>query len=231
DDPINFNEITERQGWTDLDVMLDFKIPFVTRQFDLVVSGGRSLPVAAHEPDQPEHQIDDTDGFDNITYRFLDKAGEGTAAWLVGLSGKLRTNKFGVSFDYFRQHFSDPATSISWLASLDDEVISYTSRDYDYQLGDRSQIQFLSEYQAWPFLNVFFGYQTYNVSEGWTEITGIRTLVEQQRRSSIQLGAEVLATPRLWIRQVASFPTGGENSFNPVVLSTRAVYNLFPFEQ
>lgn len=230
DDPINLNEITERKGWTDLDVMLDFKVPFVTRQFDLVFSGGRSLPIAAHEPDQPEHQIDDTGGFNNITYRFLNKAGEGTAAWLIGLSGKIRTNKFGFSFDYVRRHFPESATSISWLASLDDEVISYTSRDYNYQLGDRSQILFLSEYQAWPFLNVFFGYQAYNVGEGWTEITGIRALVEQQKRRSIQLGAEVLVTPRLWIRQVASFPTGGENSLNPLILSTRAVYNLFPFE-
>ncbi|MEM7107384.1 MAG: hypothetical protein AAF519_04090 [Bacteroidota bacterium] len=231
DDPIDFNEITERKGWTDLHVMLDFKVPFVTRQFDFVFSAGRSLPVAAHEPDQPEHQIDDTGPLNTITYQFLNKAGEGTAAWLIGLSGKVRTDKFGFSFDYFRQHFSGEATSISWSASLDNELISYTSRDYDYQLGDRSQLLFLSEYQAWPFLNLFLGYQAHNSGEGWSEITGIRTLVERQRRRSIQLGAEVLVTPRLWIRQVASFPTGGENSFNPLILSTRAVYNLFPFER
>lgn len=228
--PINFNEITERKGWTDLDVVLDFKVPFVTKQFDLVFSGGRSLPIAAHEPDLPEHQIDDSGDFNSITYRFLDKAGEGTAAWLVGLSGKIRANKIGFSFDYFRQHFPKAATSLFWSASLENELISYTSRDYDYQLGDRSQILFMSEYQAWPFLNVFLGYQAHRINEGWTEITGIRALVEQQKQGLIQLGAEVLVTPRLWIRQVASFPTGGENSFNPLILSTQAVYNLFPFE-
>ena len=229
DDPINFNEIIERKGWSDIDLTLDFKAPFVTRQFDLVFSVGRSLPVAAHEPEQPEHQIENSGGFNNITYRFLNKAGQGTGAWILGVQSKIRANKLGFTLEYSHRNFPDAGSNISWRGSLDNDVISYSSSNYDYQLGDQSRFQILSEYQAWSFLNIFLGYQTLRTGEGWTEITGVRALVEEQKRSAIELGAEVLVTPRLWIRQVASFPVGGENSLNPLILSTRASYNLFPF--
>jgi len=231
DDPIDFNEVVEQKGWSDIDLALALKLPIVTKSYDVSLTLGRSFTTGAHEPDQPEHQIENQNGFNNITYRFSEKAGWGVSSWYLAFQGKIRANSLAFSLSYEHRHFPDIGQNIRWNGYLEDGDILYDSFSYEYQLGDRSGLEILAEYQAWPFLNVFSGYRAMRVGEGWSGISGQRVLENEQSRNALLFGAEVLITPKLWLRQEVSLPTGGENSLNPLILSTKAVYNLFPFKK
>ncbi len=230
EDPLNIIRITERRGWSDLDLTLDFKVPFYTRGYDLVVTAGRSLPVSPHEPDQPDHKIESQSGFENITYRFFERAGSGVPAWLLGIQGKFRGNRLAFSFMSGFRAYTGGGESVVWSARLDQRDITYGSRPYAYQLGDEMDLHFIFEYQALSFFNLFTGYSLEKVMEGWSEATSRRVLVPEQSLNTLLFGAEVLATPRLWIRQEARLPVSGQNRLAPFMLSTRVIYNLFPFQ-
>lgn len=230
EDPVNLNPVTELKGWSDLRLTLDFKVPFVTRKFDFVGSVGRSFTTAAHEPDQPDHEITNSAGFTNVTYRSLNKAGDGVGAWLFAAKAKIRGDRLALSLFYDLNIYSEEGESITWRSRMDQGQIMYTNQAYAYQLGERMNYLFQLEYQAFSFLNIFLGYHLHRREEGWSEITGQRVVVPEQRLSSLLSGAEVLITPRLWLRQDLTLPLDGENTMAPLILSTRISYNLFPFK-
>lgn len=229
-DPINITQVTERTGWSDLDLSLGFKVPFYTQQYDFVFTLGHSLPTSAHEPGEPGHTIENQAGFQTITYRFRERTGSGVRSWLLGLQGKIRGDRLAFSANANFRVYAGEGTSIAWSGRLNQGDITYTHRPYAFQLGEEMGLQLVVEYQVFSFFTLFSGYASERVSEGWSGVTGRRVLVPSQQLSTVHLGAEVLATPRFWINQQVSMPLSGQNRLVPLTFSTRILYNLFPFQ-
>jgi len=227
---VDITETSRLNGLEDVFVGVDFLVPWQTRKIDLVFSGGVTLPTANHEPDQPSHTFDDTNGFVDIDYVFNENRGLGVIKTFVGTQFKYRLDNFAFSA-FFRYGFPiEESESLIWdhrVTSAND--FQYQSRPFSISPSDSYTGLIEVEYQLYPWIDLFLDIEQRGTVGGWTEETGNRIALPEERLTFINPGVEILLTTKFWLRQRVVFAISGESALSPFSVQTALIYNFFPF--
>lgn len=228
-DPLSVSELTEVKGWNDLSLLFNFKWPFITDKYDIVVKVGGRLATTQHEPEQPNHTWADGADNDQIIYQFTNHRGNGSSTYLIGTQFKWRTEKMAFSGDFNFVKNGKETQGRQWFHQLVDDEFEYRSENYTFLLGEEIDYSFQIEWQALPFLDVLMRYHSIMQKAGWSEATQNRTIIPEISLNSWVTELEVIITHRLWLRQSMVIPLSGLNSFAPFQLNTSVIYNFSPF--
>ncbi len=225
------NEYTYRRGVSDVALMLLGRVPLKTRKFDLLVMAGADMPIAGTEPATPDHSVQSTVIIDSVTeikQNFYETWGSGTMVYHLGGGFKFRFTRGAINFFGRYDIPSGISESIKWSHRLIDlSRFEYTFESYQYQLDEVLEFRFRGEFLLFPWFDITMDLDYFRASGGWSEITGKRAGNYDSSEVLFAPGYEILATPRLWIRQRMTLPLSGNNMLASTSFETRLIYNLF----
>jgi hypothetical protein len=222
------NTLTEVNSPEDLKLGLDYRLPFKTRKFDLMLSGAVWLPTAPHQTEQPRHTIKQyVDGWE-IDYRYDRPIGRGATTYQMGAAYKQRFSDWGFTF---QGHYAFPTatvTQLEWRHQLNNQnQFEHESSSYTLANHNELWLNMGIEWQASPYFNVFFELTRWQRSGGWYQKESTAYALQEQSATTLGPGFELIITPRLWFRETVQFTAAGKNiDAGPKVLSTLQ-YNLF----
>lgn len=228
DDPVyDIFYSQETTGWTDPELSLTWRLP-LPRRVDILVAGNYTFPMMAHGNSQPQHRIVSNEGWYTINY--VDRQGVGSGVATIGwsASGKYRfSNKVATVAQFSYMAPQGVSAEKRWYFTLvDDDHFLYESTDHQRQVPDLGTYSLAVEYQASPTFNMYTGMVVFARRYGWSDVSGEKVKIPDQRYSALRLGYEIIATPGLWLSQFLELPVGGENTPAPVVINTRIRYNV-----
>ena len=223
------NESSTYKGADDLNVQLDFRIPFRTRKFDLLIQAGSELPTGSTRLYAPENTIglDATGQVQQIRYNYRYSTGRGVVTPFVGAAWKHRLGSVAYTlFGNFR-HSLDPVTVNNWETYLDNGNFISEAVSTTRTLPDEIRIGGEFEMQLSPLFNVSLQAQYRRQSDGWqTSPVGNFALANTSLLQA-GVGYELIVTPRLWLRQRLLLPFNGMSVRAGTVLQSSLSYNLF----
>lgn len=226
--PIQILTDVTAQGLEDIRINLNARVPFRTRKYDLGGAVGMYLPTAENQPDQPNNEVGADEIGEVINIRHSEKWGYGSSSIYFLISAKVRLSRMAFSFVHDRRLPMSESESIQWDFWLKTNgKFDYDPRSYDLLKQRISNFKISGEYQFYPWFNAFVNVSTSIKNKGWTEISGQRLALSDQKNSNISVGYELLITSKLWLRQWAIYGVSGENSLNPFTIHTLFSYNLF----
>lgn len=230
DTPIELTQINRFNGLEDLFVGVDFLVPWKNKKIDLAFSGGVFLPTASSEPDRPTHTFEDSGDLISIDYTFNENRGLGVLKASLGSTFKYRLENFAFTAA-FRYGFPlDESSNRQWSHRLNlNNEFEYRSNEFDWSPSDDYNAFIEVEYQLYPWIDLFLDIEQFGTSGGWSEQSGARLALPEQRLTSISPGVEILLTHKVWIRQKLTLAVEGENAFSPFTVQTTFLYNFFPF--
>jgi len=227
---IQINQLQQFKGFSDLFLGVDARAPLPMRELDIIGSFGATLPIAAHEPDQPSHNAERSSDLLVLNYQFNNKNGNGVPILFFGGAVKYRFPDLAFSVFGNYGYPTKEGESIVWKNRLlSNDQFEHRSSTYAYQLGTSMNIAVIGEYQVFSFFDVILAVATSQTEGGWSEVTGKRVATFDSNLWVIAPGYELLITPKLWLRQRIEFAISGESVDAPFVIRTGLSYNFFPF--
>ena len=236
DDPVVSHQIINKySGLEDLFVGVDLRAPLRTRKFDMALALGAYLPISPSESKQPDHSYSlsqrDGEPMQKFTYRYFYPQGQGVPVAQIGahIKYRMKTMAFSGRVDY--RHGLDDATRVEWKHQFDaSDGFEYRKTTYTHRLPDSFSYFFEAEFQPRPWLDLFINISGYTAYRGWISVDGeLKVAVPYQTIAIASPGAEIIITPRLWVRERLDIAVAGKNSDAPIGFETTVMYNLFPF--
>lgn len=236
DDPVVSHQIINKySGLEDLFVGLDLRAPLKTRKFDVALGLGAYLPVATSEAQRPNHSYSlaerDGEPMQKFIYRYYYPQGQGVPVAQVGALIKYRMKAMAFSGRVDYQHGLEDATRVEWKHQFDaEDGFEYRKTTYTYRLPDSFSYFFEAEFQPRRWLDLFLNVSGHTAYRGWVSLDGdLKVAVPYQTIAICSPGAEILVTPRLWVRERLDIAVAGKNYDAPIAFETTVMYNLFPF--
>ena len=235
-DPVVSHQIVNNySGLGDIFVAVDVRAPLRTRKLDIALTLGAYFPVARSQALEPRHsfEIQDVGGepMHKFIYRYHYPQGKGVTVGQVGGIIKYRMKRMALSGRVDYQHGLSDATRLEWRHQFDPaEGFEYRNTPYTYRLPDSFSYFFEVEYQPRPWLDLFLNVSGYTAYRGWVSFNGdLKVAVPYQTVGVCSPGAEILITPRLWLRERLDITLAGLNTEGSIGFQTSVMYNLFPF--
>jgi hypothetical protein len=219
---------TITSGLEDLYIGLNGRLPIPTKKLDIGLSGGIFLPTAQGQPDQPTHSTSSDELGEVINYQYNENWGYGVNTLFYKGHFKFRLADLAISGDYASRLPLGETETVTWTSRLEnDGSFSYASEAYMKQVPQSVAVQAMLEYQLFDWVNIHLSGNHWRTMGGWTEESGERLALPEEKQTWLSPGYEVLVSNKLWLRQTAHFPLTGENTFSQFRLSTTLYYNLF----
>ncbi|MDH5399617.1 MAG: hypothetical protein OEX02_15815 [Cyclobacteriaceae bacterium] len=228
------SRLTETVGNEDLLLKLNMRWPGLPRVVDVGLSPGISFPTARHGEQQPQHGynlpqsslgIDSPDAV-YIDYHQVYKWGAGvTRSYLEGMV-KWRGQNVALSGAYSAHFPLKTGKAVYWIHRLDKAHFSYRSVEYEYDWADFYALNLMAEYQAYSWLDILMGFNHRTWKNGWEGMSGEIRALPERKLANLNLGYEVIITPKMWLRQWLRFPVSGKNTMSSFVVDTKFVYSL-----
>ena len=226
------NYSTEKIGWEDPELWLDYRLPFIGRKTDVVLSVGATISIMDNDDERPTLRIQQSgivfDGgitFENQSTLQLLKTGKGTNFFNYGLQFKHRFKKWAFNFQSAYYLPLKTVTTSRW--NLSDTGLEYIEERYEQQAPDQLFINAGFEFQIRPWLNVSTDVFWFRSRNGWNVTQNQKLLVPLSRLIQTGITYEIMASKRLWIGQAINFTLKGENIYSPLLLTSYLRYNLF----
>lgn len=233
-DPIVSHDVIHRYaGFEDLYVGVDIRAPFASRRFDVAITLGAFVPVAGSDPETPDHSFEVIEQpgqpVHKLAYSYHHPFGTGIPVGVIGAMAKYRWSKWALSGRIAYQHGLKDGTSYEWRHQLNGDSFQYRKDPYTYRLSDVNTYHIEGEYQTGPRVAVFVIASGLTSFNGWTSrAEGLRVIDLYRTSVAVSAGAEIMFTPRLWLREALIVTVAGKNSDAPVGLQTTLMYNCFP---
>lgn len=235
DPVISHQIINDHSGLEDLYVGVDLRAPLKTRSLDLALTVGAHLPTARFEARAPRHSFKssgpDTDPVHHFTYRYYFPAGRGITVGRVGGMAKYRSRTWAISGRIDYEHGLVDGNGIDWIHQFDTESgFEYRRVPYTYRLPDSFAYFLEAEFQPRPWLDIFINGSGFTAFHGWiSRMDNLKVAIPYRTVVLCSPGAEVLITPRLWVRGRVNIALAGKNAQAPIGFETMIMYNVFPF--
>ena len=235
-DPVVSHQIVNNySGLEDIFVAVDLRAPLRTRKLDIALTLGAYFPTARSQALEPHHSFEvqyaDGEPVHKFTYRYYHPQGKGVTVGQLGGIIKYRMKKMALSARVDYQHGLSDATGVQWRHQFDPaEGFEYRNTTYLHRLPDSFSYFFEVEYQPRPWLDLFVNVSGYTAYRGWVSFDGdLKVAVPYETVGVLSPGAEILITPRLWLRQRLDITLAGLNTTGSTGFHTSVMYNLFPF--
>ncbi len=215
-------------GFDDLYIGVNGRAPIPDNKIDVGGSFGVYLPTANSGPDQPQHLFTSSGSGDVVNYYYKENWGYGVLSTYYKGFVKYRFENIALSAAFESRVPSGESDHQTWYSRLNTtNEFEYSSEQYKYQVPQKNQFDFQIEYQLYKWVNLFLDVSFYSSSGGWTEVSGNKVALPDEKLSVINPGYEVLISNKLWLRQGIVFPISGQNIFAPFSIHTTFYYNLF----
>lgn len=225
-------EMTEWNGLEDLVLSATLSLPFEIDMFDLGITGFYSIPVAEHDPPEPEHSYMalDPDGTSNvIEYHFMEKNGIGVPRFGAGGIMKLRLPPFAIQAGGSIMLPQREGETLYWDSELADGEFLYNSTEYPYLPQRKINGSVTVHTQPVGWLQLFTGVNYLWKTGGWFEQHNQRYAYPEFRNLSLVTGFEIMASPKLRIHEYAGFPLYGKNGYADFYIYTGLSFNLITY--
>ncbi|MEN8249330.1 MAG: hypothetical protein ABFS32_10400 [Bacteroidota bacterium] len=217
-------------GLEDIYLGLNGIIPLSTRNLDVGGSAGVYLPLAESTAYQPEHSLSSDEWGDIVSYYFENPWGYGVLSYYYKGFLKYRFTDFAIFGSFESRVPLGVSENLAWSSRLNDnDVFVYESTKYEHQVPQKILINLQAEYQLYDWVNVFFGYSRYMSQGGWSEESGNKIAIPEEKLNLLSPGYEILVSSKLWLRQSVLLPLSGESAYSPFRIQTTFYYNLFAF--
>ena len=227
--------INDYSGFEDLYVGLDFRAPLKTRSVDLALTLGAHIPTSRFEAERPRHSFEasgpESEALHRFTYRYNYAPGRGVTVGRIGGMAKYRSRQWAMSGRIDYEHGLVDGNGIDWIHQFTPESgFEYRSVPYSYRLPDSFSYFVEAEYQPLPSLDIFLNGSGFTAFRGWVaSMDDLKVAIPYKTIVILSTGAEVLVTPRLWLRGRASVALAGKNVEAPIGFEATIMYNVFPF--
>jgi hypothetical protein len=144
---------------------------------------------------------------------------------------KYRMNKWAFSGRVDYTHGLKEGRSVAWRHQLNnDGTFDYRQDTFTYRLADSFMYYGEVEFQARRRLDIFLNVSGHTAYRGWrTTQDDLKVATPYQSSWVVTPGAEILLTPKIWLRERINFPVAGRSYEAPFSLETSLLYNVFPF--
>lgn len=223
------NESATYKGADDLNIQVDFRLPFKTRRFDLLLQAGSELPTAPTKPYQPDHRIglDATGEVQQVRYDYRYATGKGAVTPFLGAVWKHRFGSVAYTLYGNYRHSMSEATIYRWESALTDGAFENEAIPEQRTLPDEIRLGGEFEMQLSPLFNLSVQAQYRSQQDGWQTSAFGPVEEEDTRLLQAGLGYELIVTPRLWLRQRLLLPISGMSVRAGTILQSTLSYNLF----
>lgn len=223
------NTLKETKGLKDSELWISISSPFKADFFDFALRGGISLPLAGHEPLQPEHSIQNPTGLTYfIDYHYINKNGNGVIVYKPAALVKIRTKKFSL-FTYLQ--YDIPAAeveNIRWESWIENNEFLYKEHNYRSFSGNTMQFFVSMHYQPIGWLNLSIAFDKYSRSGGWTEQYNNIYALPESELSYIEPAFELQISPLIRLHQMVGLPVAGANTDAGFFILTSLSFNMMP---
>lgn len=217
------------KGSDDIIAQVDFRFPFRTRMFDLLLQAGSELPTGPTLAYMPDHSIglDESGRVQQLDYRYRYATGRGVVTPFIGGAWKHRLGSVAYTFYGSYRHSLQPATVYTWESYMLNGKFVNTATAVQRTLPDEIRLGGEFEIQASPIFNLSLQAQYRSQSRSWqTSANGDFALIDSYLLQA-GLGYELIITPRLWLRQRLLLPLSGSSARAGTILQSSLSYNLF----
>lgn len=235
-DPVIAHEvINDHSGFEDLYIGFDLRAPLKTRRVDLMLIVGAHLPTSRFDAQQPDHSFrtsgTESEPVHHFTYRYKYARGRGITVARIGGMTKYRSRQWAISGRVDYEHGLVDGSGIEWRHQFEPgSGFEYRSIPYTFRLPDLFVYFMEVEYQARPSLDLFINCSGWTAFRGWmSSIDDLKVAIPYRTVLVCSPGAEVLLTPRLWVRGRANIAVTGKNTEAPLGVEATVMYNIFPF--
>lgn len=226
------NNSSQKIGWEDPEIWIDYRIPFKGSKTDLVFNLGSSLSVMKSGAVRPSLRIAPSgivfeEGFEFQRISVVENllTGNGVNRLGYGIQVKHRFKKVAINFQGRYYLPLGTETVDRWI--LSNTGFEYVKESYERQIPDQLTITTGIEAQIRPWLNVSVDGVMYRSRYGWNEKEGKKILVPTSELVQARLSYEIIATKRLWLGQSLNMTLSAMDVYAPVLLTTFVKYNLF----
>lgn len=235
-EPMVSHDVTRRYtGLEDLYVGVDLRAPLKTRKVDVAVALGLTLPLSPFEQEKPKHSFQSAEGqadaIHQFIYRYEYPRGTGITVARLGSFIKYRTARWAFSGRVDYAHGLKEGSGVEWRHQLnDDGTFDYRRDTFTYRLADSFSYYGELEYQAGRWLDVFLNASGHTAYRGWTSSQeDLKVATPYETSWVVSPGAEIMVTPRWWVRGRIDFSVAGKSFEAPLSTHVSAMYNVFPF--
>ena len=223
------NESATYKGADDLTIQFDFRLPFRSRKFDLLVLAGSELPTGATRLYTPENTIglDATGQVQQIRYNYRYANGKGAVTPFVGAAWKHRLGSVAYTLFGNYRHSLEPVSVNRWESYLDNGSFVNETVTTQRTLPDEIRIGGEFEMQLSPLFNVSIQAQYRSQINSWQTSPVGNITIADTKVVQAGIGYELIITPRLWLRQRLLLPFAGTSVRAGTLLQSSLSYNLF----
>lgn len=233
-EPMVFHEVENNySGIRDLFLGVDLRAPLQTHRFDIALALGAYFPTARSASQQPDHSFRtstrDGSAVHQYKYRYHDPPGYGIIVGSIGARMKYRTRQWAFSSGVDYRHGAKTGSGSAWRHQLaSNGNYEYRKENLAYQLPDAFNYFAEIEFQASRRLDIFVHTSGFTAYDGWvSNADALKVAVPYQNITLISPGAELLLTPKLWLRESIDIAVAGKNHEAIFSLQTTLVYNFF----
>lgn len=226
------NSSSEKIGWEDPQLWLDYRLPFFGKRTDVVVNLGSTFPWMSSGVDKPTLQTQpsnlvfpDGSEFDQISTVENFNTGNGVMSLGYGVQLKHRFKHLAINFQ--STYYLPLGTESVNRWELSDSGFDYVKESYTKQIPDQLTIITGIEVQIRPWLNVSGDVFLTKSRHGWNEVADQKLLEPTSSLTQVSVSYEIMTSKRLWIGQTLNLSVSGTNVYAPVLLTTSAKFNLF----
>jgi len=221
-------------GVRDLFLGVDLRAPFRSRKLDIALSLGAYIPTARSASRQPNHSFgtstQDGSSIYQYSYRYHHPPGNGIVVGSIGAGAKYRTRQWAFSSGVSYRHGAKTGSGSEWKHQLTSSgEYEYRKEELAYRLPDAFNYFVEIEFQAARRVDIFINASGFTAYDGWiSNADGLKVAVPYRTITLISPGAEILLTPKLWLRERLDISLAGKNHETILSFQTTLMYNFFP---
>ncbi|MBL7851545.1 MAG: hypothetical protein JNN04_11635 [Cyclobacteriaceae bacterium] len=225
------NSLEVYNGWLDVSLGVDFRVPWRSRMQDLLFSLSATLPTADSHPDVPNHTVNQTTVGQvtavSINYQYNKALGNGVPVIGGGMLYKHRWQNWAVTGAVGYSKATGPTSTSYWRSQYLNPGFTHQQVDFEYQRPDELNVAGEVEYQMFPWFDLIGEFRYTSSSGGYSEESGTRETLPSASLLALGPGFEIIITHRVWFRQRVLIPAMGSNTTGATFYSATISYNVF----